>query len=171
MIKRIAAGVATVSVLAFGGVAVAGAVAPSTSTTAPQHHVKHAGHKGMHARGAELLRKAAQIAADTIGIDISTLKTEVRAKGSIAAVAADHGSSGQAVIDALVAKGNAAIDKALAAGRITNDQATAMRAKLPTRAATFVNDTMQVIARRQARWHRAHRIGQAHRATAHTTSA
>lgn len=161
MIKQLLAGVATVTVLSVGGVAVAGATSSSPAST-PNGSSATAQHPkaGRHGVGGRILHHAATIAADTIGIDVATLRSEVKTKGSIAAVATDHGSSAQAVIDALVAAGHTAITKAVDAGHLSADRAARMESRLTERATTFVNDTKNVVERLRHGWKRGQHRGQ-----------
>ena len=77
--------------------------------------------------------------AETIGITVEALRAQLATGSSIAQVAANNGSSGQAVVDALVAKAKARLDAAVAAGRITQAQADAKLATERTRITTHVN--------------------------------
>src|SRR5690349_18648351 len=103
------ASVATLGALA-GTVAVSSGSASAASTSAAV--------VAAPPQGAPLASAAA-----VIGITVEQLRTELATGLSIAQVAANHGSSGQAVIDALVAEAKAKLDAAVAAGRITQAQA------------------------------------------------
>ncbi len=102
------------------GTASAAAAAPAAAVNPPQ--------------GAPLAA-----AAGVIGIPVEQLRAELATGLSIAQVAASHGSSGQAVIDTLVAAEKAKLDAAVAAGRITQAQADAKLAQATTRITTAVN--------------------------------
>ena len=60
---------------------------------------------------------------------------------TVAQYAAAHGSSGQAVHDALVTKFSAAIDKAVTNAKITQAKADTMTQNLSSRIDTFLNRT------------------------------
>lgn len=160
MLKRIIAGITVATVLGVGGIAVAAkAATPNESSTTSG---------SQHGRGARLLKAAAQTAAETIGIDVKTLRTETKTEGTIAAVATRHNVSPQSVIDAIIAKGTAKIDEALANGKIDATKAAKLKTKLGTVAEKFVNDTTNFT--QNARKHgkgrgagsdRRHRAGQA----------
>jgi len=140
MLKQVIAGLTLTAVVGVGGVAYA-----QNKTSAPT--ATNATH------GPHILRAAAQIAADTIGIDLATLRTEVKAKGSIAAVATAHNVAPQTVIDALIAKGNAAVDQAVANGKLTAARGATIKARIPTTAANFVNETINFVKNRKHRVH------------------
>lgn len=95
-------------------------------------------HAGLRMRA---LRGAVKTAADTIGIEPHDLVTEVRSGKTVAQVAEEHGKSGQAVIDAIVAAGDARIDQAVTNGKLTADQAAKVKARIATAAERFVNET------------------------------
>ena len=167
MLKRLIAGITVATIVGVGGVAVAAkAATPNETSTA-------AG--SQHGRGARLLKAAAATAAETIGIDVKTLRAETKAKATIAAVATSRNVSPQSVIDAIVTKGTAKIDAALASGNIDAAKAAKLTTKLGTAAEKFVNDTTNFL--QNARKHgkgrgegnaRRHRVGQALRVAATT---
>jgi hypothetical protein len=86
----------------------------------------------------ELIQRAFSVAADTIGVDVETLQQAVRDGQTVGEVAAAHGVSQQAVIDALVAAGNDALDQAVADGRLDEAAAAELRERLPSGAERFV---------------------------------
>jgi len=83
--------------------------------------------------------------ATTIGIDMTTLKTELGAGKSIATIAQENGVAAQTVIDALVAKSQTRIDKSVAAGKVSAEDAAAWQAKISERATNFVNNTGEAL--------------------------
>ena len=156
MLKRIVAGCTIAAVIGVGGIAVA--QTSRTSSLANVSNQDTAAKTGAATSDAakplgrrHRLAVAAQIAAKTIGIDVTTLRTEVKAQGTIAAVATARGVAPQAVIDALVAHATTAIDKAVADGRISAERAAKMKTRLPKFVARFVNDTTNVIKHRKNR--------------------
>lgn len=147
MWKKLFAGGITAAVLGAGGIAVAGAVSsPSTttpkSTTAPARNTT---------RGLQLIGRAGRLAAATIGIPPQHLRDEVRAGKTVGQVATAHGSSPQAVVDALVKAADSRIAKAKSAGKITDDQGARLRAKAAKFADRFVNRTQELAAARRQR--------------------
>jgi hypothetical protein len=138
--KKLVAGVALAGTLVLGTTGVAYAAGSSgssgsgsASTTTP-------------AKGHPLIRRAIRRGAlkEVLTLTNTTaaqLRDALKGGQTIADYAAAHGSSGQAVIDALVTKGDAAIQKALGNGKITQDQANTLTSKLPGAATKFVNRT------------------------------
>jgi hypothetical protein len=90
-----------------------------------------------------IFRAGLETSAETIGIEVATLRDALRDGQSIAEVAQASGVDPQAVIDALVAAGNAAIDEAVANGRIDEERAAELRAGLAEHAELFVNRTFR----------------------------
>ena len=90
-------------------------------------------------RRHRLAKAAIKTAADTIGIQPKDLLTELKAGKSVADVAAEHGKTGQQVVDAIVAKINAKVDEAAAAGKLPADKAADIKAKAPERVTKMVN--------------------------------
>jgi len=85
-------------------------------------------------RGAARLGLA--VAADTLGMSVEALRTELRAGMSLAAVAGDRTP---ALIEALVADAQARIDQAVTDGKLTAEQATERKANLTERITAKVN--------------------------------
>jgi len=98
------------------------------------------GDPGKH-RPRPLLANALQTAAQTIGIEPRELATELKDGKTIAQVATEHDSNGQAVIDALVAKADAAIDQAVADGKMDASKAADAKAKALAAITKLVNET------------------------------
>jgi ribosomal protein S20 len=92
-------------------------------------------------RAGRLVKGAAQVAADTIGISPAELRDAVKGGKTIAQVAEDHGKTGQEVIDAIVAAANTKIDKAVADGKLDAARAAQMKTKLVDRVTKLVNET------------------------------
>ena len=95
-------------------------------------------------RGHRGLRHGLGTAAETIGIDVEDLVTEVQAGSSVADVAAANGSSGQAVIDAIVANASERIDTAVENGRFTAEEGAAKLSEVTTRITDFVNGDLEL---------------------------
>jgi hypothetical protein len=101
------------------------------------------GHGRHHHLGQNL-----DLVADTIGIERSVLVDAVRDGQTIADVAAANGSSGQAVIDALVLQATTHLNTRVADGDITQAQADTRLAEITERITTFVNETPSFADRR-----------------------
>ena len=136
------------AVLGIAGVSVAGATsntgstdpAPSTTAVSAASNVRHPAVRAVRvARRRHLRRKAAELAAKTIGITPAELASEVHAGKTIAQIATEHGVQPQAVIDALHAAGTTKIDAAQAAGKITAARAARLKARLDRVVPRFVN--------------------------------
>jgi polyhydroxyalkanoate synthesis regulator phasin len=89
--------------------------------------------------GMKVLKGAVDAAAEAIGVDPADLKAALKDGRSVADVAADHGVDRQAVVDALVAKGNTALDAAVADGTIEAGRAGKVRDRLPDLADRLVD--------------------------------
>ncbi|CAB4694258.1 unannotated protein [freshwater metagenome] len=76
--------------------------------------------------------------ATTLGIDVATLETRLRAGDSLATIA---GSKTAALITVLVADQTKQIDAAVTAGKITAAQATTLKSKLTASITAMVNKT------------------------------
>jgi polyhydroxyalkanoate synthesis regulator phasin len=98
----------------------------------------HGGHgrPGGMGRGERL-----ENVAEVIGIDADALRTGLRDGQTIAQIAEANGSSGQAVIDSLVASATERMSEAVANGKLTQEEADAKLAELTGRITEFVNDT------------------------------
>jgi hypothetical protein len=138
----------TAAVLATAGVALAGATTGSSSPPAPaapaaaaaaakRPHpaLRHCARRRLH----RLLRGAAGVVTETIGIDRPTLRQELRSGKTIADVANEHNVDPQTVVDALVAAATKRLDAAVAAGRISSDRASKIEQRLPDRITKLVN--------------------------------
>ena len=88
-----------------------------------------------------------ELVASTIGIDLATLKAELGADKSIATIAQANGVAAQTVINVLAAKSQSQIDAAIAAGKISAEDASAWQTKMSERAAYFVNNTSEFMAK------------------------
>jgi hypothetical protein len=143
VLRKVLAGVTVATVLAVGGVAVAGAVSTPT--------------KKAPARGGagNLVALAVKAAADTIGIDVKTLRADVKSGHTIAAVATQHHVAPSAVVRAIVSKVDAAIDAAVKSGKLSSKNAAKIKARVPALADRVVNHTTSVRHRaRNTHWKR-----------------
>ena len=147
-LRTILATATTAAILATSGVAIAGAASGSDSTAKPavttavaKSDRPHAGARmKVRLRLRKLLKGACRVVTDTIGIDRKTLRTELRSGKTLAEIATDHGSTPQAVIDALVAAANKKLDAAATAGKISPERAARIEARLPARITKLVNE-------------------------------
>ncbi len=96
------------------------------------------GHGGM-GRG-ERLEKVAEV----IGIDAADLRAGLRDGQTIAQIAEANGSSGQAVIDALVANATERINQAVADGKLTQETADEKLVEITERITELVNNTPEL---------------------------
>ena len=78
-------------------------------------------------------------AAETIGIEVDTLREALQNDSSIADVAAEQGIDAQAVVDALVAEREAHLATAVENGRIDQERADEISAGLEERVTDVVN--------------------------------
>ena len=113
------------------------AVAASNATTQPAASPAKKAKRALRRRHAR--RRAAAIAAKTIGITRADLVTELRSGKTIAAIATEHGVQPQAVIDAIEAAATAKIDAAQAADKITAARAAKLKLRLDTLVPRIVN--------------------------------
>ncbi len=138
MLKKLLAGVAVATVLAVGGVAVAGAVSSPPPTKAGHSHRSAAGN---------LVAVAIKTAASTIGVDVKTLRAGVQSGQTIAQIAQQHHVSPSAVVQAVITKVDAAIDAATKAGTLSSSRAAKARSRVPALADRLVNHTSSVMRR------------------------
>lgn len=124
----------TISASILGGALAAAALpaaAQDSGTTQEQG-------TGQGHRAHRLVRGVVTTAADTIGIEKRDLVAGLKDGQSIAQIAEANGVDPQAVVDALVAKGNAKVDEALADGKIDEERAATAKEKMPERAQKIV---------------------------------
>jgi hypothetical protein len=135
VLKKVLAGVTVAAVLAFGGVAIAGAVSPtkSTTTTTPAHGA------------GNLVALAMKTAATTIGVDVKTLRADLKSGHTIAAIATQHHVAPSAVVSAIVHNLDAAIDAAAKSGKLSSAKAAKAKARVPALADRVVNHTASVL--------------------------
>lgn len=130
--------------LTLGGLAVAGAQAPSTSETAPSTAaLDEPGGPNRAGRRHHRAHVSLEVAARTIGVTPAELMAARRDGRSIAQVAEAEGVAVQAVIDALVADARQRLAAKVTAGDITQAQADERSADLVERVTDRVNRTDQ----------------------------
>jgi hypothetical protein len=153
MLKKIAAGLVTATVLGVGGLAGANALAPSSgaSSVSQPAATRVSAHSHRHLRAR--LAFIAKTVADAIGIDVPTLRDGIKSGQTIAQIASAHGKQPADVVTALVNAADAKVDQALSDAKIDAARAARIKARIPKRADKIVNDTQAVIARLRHRTH------------------
>lgn len=91
----------------------------------------------------QAIRQAAEVAAETIGVEVSELRDAVRQGRTVADVATDHGVDPATVVDAVIAEAKARIDQDVADGRIDEERAAKLEARFPELADRFVSSLPQ----------------------------
>lgn len=81
------------------------------------------------------------VVTDLLGVSKGDVISHVRTGGTLASLAEENGSSGDAVIDALMVVVDERIDEAVASGDADPDKAEEFRAKMLERITTFVYTT------------------------------
>ncbi len=109
------------------------AAAPASSPVATQQEAFR--------RGGGLAAALIRSTSDLTGLTGEQVLNELRAGKSLAQIAAANGSSGDAVVQAVVAKVKERLDRLVAAGRLTQAQADQRLATVTTQATEMVNDT------------------------------
>lgn len=94
-------------------------------------------------RAAGRMLKVALVRAtvDLTAQDVQAVRQALVDGQSLAQFAAANGSSGDAIVQAVLDKARTRLDKAVASNRITRQRADEALAKLATRATEIVNDT------------------------------
>jgi hypothetical protein len=110
----------------------ADAVAGHLAENAPQRGDRD-GRRGKGHRGG------GAAVAEVIGIDVETLRTELKAGSSLADIATANGVDPQTVVDALVAKATERIDAAVDTGKIDQAKADEKLAELDEKITARVN--------------------------------
>ena len=100
---------------------------PGRGHGGPGGHHRHPGFDG-------------EVLAGLLGIDVETLRSELRSGDTIAEIAAEQGVDVQTVIDSLVAEANEHLDLSVENGRLTQDEADAKLAEVTERITDFVNN-------------------------------
>lgn len=78
-------------------------------------------------------------AAEAIGIDVDTLKSELSSGKSVADVATEHGVSVDSVVNAIVADASAHLDQEVADGNMDQSKADEIKSTLTERITAMVN--------------------------------
>lgn len=141
-----------VAAMAAGGMALAQTSgsddAPSDTTQLDAESGRHGKHHD-HRYG---VRGAVRQIAEEIGVDAQTLVDELESGGTIADVAEASGTTGEAVVAALLADLQAKVDEAVADGDITQARADQIVEKTEENLTFLVNSTQDEIqAEREAR--------------------
>jgi hypothetical protein len=125
--KKLVAGAALAGTLVVGTAGVAAAADTSTpsSSDPSSQAVKHP-------RLRHAARAAGKVVLGITGGTPQELRTYLRGGGTVAQWATDHGSTPQAVSDALTQAADARVDQALANGKIDSTQAANIKDRIPT---------------------------------------
>jgi len=81
-----------------------------------------------------------EVLAGLLGIDVETLRTELRSGSTVAEIAAEQGVDVQTVIDALVAEAKSHLDLEVESGRLTQEEADTRLAEIEQGITDFVNN-------------------------------
>ena len=81
-----------------------------------------------------------EVLAGLLGIDVETLRSDLRNGMTVAEIAAEQGVDAQTVIDSLVAEAKAHLDLSVESGRLTQEEADAKLAEVTERITDFVNN-------------------------------
>jgi polyhydroxyalkanoate synthesis regulator phasin len=81
-----------------------------------------------------------EVLAGLLGIDVETLRSDLRSGQTVAEIAAAQGVDVQTVIDSLVAEAKAHLDLSVESGRLTQDEADARLTDVTERITDFVNN-------------------------------
>ena len=148
---RISAVSALLALGSVGGVALVGGAANAqsddTTTTTPAETTTEttteSTQEEREARRDE--RQAArqaqrQAVADLLGVELDDLTQQLRDGSTLAEVATANGVEPSSVVDLIVESKNARIDQAVENGRLTAEEAAEIKAELPERVETRVNE-------------------------------
>ena len=105
--------------------------------TALREEMATRGHRGGPHRG---LGHHLEAAAEVLGLTTEELAAELRAGKTLAAIAGEHDVEVSAVVDTLVAEANERIDAAVEDGKLDQERADELKAELPDRITTMVNE-------------------------------
>ncbi|WP_322494271.1 hypothetical protein [Chloroflexus sp.] len=119
-------------------VSAAQAVAPNTT---PVELAYGRGGGGWRGAGAVTIGQLIKALQNLTGLDAATIRAELQNGRSLAQIAAAHGSSGDALVKAVVDAAKTRLDQAVSKGRMTQAEADQMLATIRERATTLVNDT------------------------------
>src|SRR5262245_7159329 len=96
------------------------------------------GGPGWHHRGGPGFD--GEVLAGLLGIDVDTLRSDLRDGKTVAEIATEQGVDVQTVIDALVAEAKSHLDLSVENGRLTQEEADAKLADVTERITDFVNN-------------------------------
>ncbi len=99
------------------------------------------GQRGPGRRGASVVASLVRTTAELSNIEVSAVREALNNGQSLAQIAAANGSSGDAVVQQVVANAKSRLDQAVAAGRLTQERANTMLTNLTDEATKLVNDT------------------------------
>jgi polyhydroxyalkanoate synthesis regulator phasin len=109
----------------------------------PQFDQAHHGgrHPGVQAGVQALVGHAAiQTTSDLTGLPLNEVLDELLSGKSLAQIAEEHAQSGDAIVEAVVAKAQERLDNAVESGRMTRERADEMLERLTERITDLVND-------------------------------
>jgi hypothetical protein len=112
----------------------ADSVAADLSTTFPG---RGPGGPGGHHRGPGF---DGEVLAGLLGVDVDTLRADLREGNTVAEIAGEQGVDVQTVIDSLVAEAESHLDLSVENGRLTQEEADAKLADVTERITDFVNN-------------------------------
>jgi hypothetical protein len=115
-------------------VAQADAVAADLASSLP---VRGPGGPGWHHRHPGF---DGEVLAGLLGVDVETLRSDLRDGKTVAEIAGEQGVEVQSVIDSLVAEAKAHLDLSVESGRLTQEEADAKLAEVTERITDFVNN-------------------------------
>lgn len=99
----------------------------------PEREDRRGGH---HRRGPA---RDGEVTAALLGIDVETMREELKAGNSIADIAAANGVDPQTVIDALITEAEGHVDLMVEDGRLSDDEAATMKERIAERVTARVN--------------------------------
>ena len=100
---------------------------PHPGPGGPGWHHRHPGFDG-------------EVLAGLLGIDVETLRSDLRDGKTVAEIAAEHGVDVQTVVDSLVAEAKAHLDLSVESGRLTQEEADSKLAEVTERITDFVHN-------------------------------
>jgi hypothetical protein len=139
-IKKLIAGTALAATLVAGVGTAAYAADSTTSSTAPQTATAPKAATARRVTLARRVRRATvKIVLDQTHTTLADLTTALKGGQTLAQYAAAHGSSAQAVHDALIAKATTVIAAAVKNGKLTQAKANTIEQALPARVDKLLN--------------------------------
>jgi hypothetical protein len=137
--KKLIATVATAGLLVVGGAGAASAADTGGSSTPTQPSAQTARPAGRAAFRRGLRHAVLKVSADTIHIDVTTLRADLRGGQSIAEVAQSKNVDPQTVIDAIVKAADAKVAALVKSNKITAARGAKLEARIPQLASRVVN--------------------------------